>query len=79
MLMKSFRSTIRRLSIPTLRAKFFLPETTAEEKALIREEVQRRVKEERSAKRKGKTPRADISNIYGRKGGGYPVQGGGCS
>lgn len=76
--MKSFRSTIRRLSIPTLRAKFFLPETTAEEKALIREEIQRRVKEERSAKRKGKAPRADISNIYGRKGGGYPVQGGRC-
>lgn len=76
--MKSFRSTIRRLSIPTLRAKFFLPETTAEEKAQIREEIQRRVKEERIAKGKGKKPKPDISRIYGQKGGGYPVQGGRC-
>ena len=77
--MQSNKLNLNRASIPELRAKFVLPETSIEEKRQIRRELAKHQQAALKAKRKGKKPTASISSIYQTKVGGRALRGGGCS
>ncbi|MCU4652252.1 hypothetical protein N8I71_05390 [Roseibacterium sp. SDUM158016] len=76
--MTETKFNLRRASVPQLRARYSLPETTNEEKRRIREELVKRQKAALKAKRSGKTPKAEISRIYTAKSLGRKVGGGRC-
>lgn len=76
--MTETKFNIRRASVPQLRARYSLPETTNEEKLSIREELVKRQEAAIKAKRKGKTPKPEISRIYEAKSLGRKVGGGRC-
>lgn len=76
--MTETKFNIRRASIPQLRARYSLAETTNEEKRRIREELLKRQKAVLKMKRSGKGPTAEISRIYQAKSLGRKVGGGRC-
>lgn len=77
--MTQSKFTIGRASVPQLRARYSLPETTSEEKRRICEELVKRQKAALKARRSGKAPKAEISRIYEAKSLGRKVGGGRCS